>query len=136
MEEEEDEEAEAEEEEDEGKVQVGAVPRVPGWYIFLFFMGTLYNIFSLNSVFSGIQPAGVRHLGSSKLVAAWAWKLVIALNQLFIVVDLWKCYLLMDLELLSNVYSKPLMDSFQIVLWWDYSFAFYGNFHCILPHRG
>jgi len=55
VEEEEDEEAEAEEEEDEGKVQVGAVPRVPG-----------------------IQPAGVRHLGSSKLVAAWAWKLVIA----------------------------------------------------------
>ena len=41
MEEEEDEEAEAEEEEDEGKVQVGAVPRVPGWYIFLFFKGTL-----------------------------------------------------------------------------------------------
>jgi len=42
VEEEEDEEAEAEEEEDEGKVQVGAVPRVPG-----------------------IQPAGVKHLGSS-----------------------------------------------------------------------
>ena len=41
MEEEEDEEAEAEEEEDEGKVQVGAVPRVPGWYFNLFFMSTL-----------------------------------------------------------------------------------------------
>ena len=43
MEEEEDEEAEAEEEEDEGKVQVGAVPRVPGRYIFLFFHGHLVN---------------------------------------------------------------------------------------------
>jgi len=61
VEEEEDEEAEAEEEEDEGKVQVGAAPRA----------------------LPGIQSAGERYFGSSKMDAVRAFKLLVAFSSFY-----------------------------------------------------